>query len=125
MPFRDMRDYLAALEQQNLVKRVIRGVDHNWEVACLAKWMFQALPIDQRFGLYFQNVAGSEIPVVTGALGACPASVAVALQCEVEEINDTVVAALRNPIKPRTVARAICQEVVATGRMPVWIRCQS
>ena len=116
MPFRDMRDYLAALEQQNLVKRIVRKVDQNWEVACLAKWMFQALPIDQRFGLYFQNITGSTIPVVTGALGACPASVAVALQCEVEEINDTVVAALRNPIKPRTVAGAVCQEVVATGR---------
>ena len=116
MPFRDMRDYLAVLEQQNLVKRVVRKVDHNWEVACLAKWMFQALPIDQRFGLYFQNVAGFTIPVVTGALGGSPASVAVALQCDVDEINDTVVAALRNPIKPRTVASAICQEVVATGR---------
>ncbi|MGD0026908.1 MAG: hypothetical protein ABSC37_20190, partial [Xanthobacteraceae bacterium] len=68
-----MRDYLAALEQQNLVKRIVRKVDQNWEVACLAKWMFQALPIDQRFGLYFQNITGSTIPVVTGALGACPA----------------------------------------------------
>lgn len=84
MPFRDMRDYLAALEQQNLLRRVSREVDHNWEVACLAKWMYQALPIDRRFGLYFQNVKGTTIPVVTGALGACPASVAVALQCEVE-----------------------------------------
>jgi UbiD family decarboxylase len=110
-----MRDYLAALEQQNLVKRVVREVDRSWEVACLAKWMYQALPIDQRFGLYFQNLTGFTIPVVTGALGACPESVAVALQCDVGEINDTVVAALRNPIKPRTVAKGVCQEVVLTG----------
>ena len=91
MPFRDMRDYLAALEQQNLLERVSREVDHNWEIACLAKWMYQALPIDRRFGLYFQNVKGTQIPVVTGALGASPASVAVALQCDVGEINQTVV----------------------------------
>jgi 4-hydroxy-3-polyprenylbenzoate decarboxylase len=116
MPFRDMRDYLAALEQQNLIKRVSREVDHNWEVACLAKWMYQALPIDRRFGLYFQNVKGSKIPVVTGALGACPASVAVALQCDVEDINDTVVGAIRNPIKPRIVSSGVCQEVVVTGQ---------
>ena len=116
MPFRDMRDYLAALEQQNLIKRVSREVDHNWEVACLAKWMYQALPIDRRFGLYFQNVKGSKIPVVTGALGACPASVAVALQCDVEDINDTVVGAIRNPIKPRIVGSGVCQEVVVTGQ---------
>src|SRR5512136_2375287 len=98
MPYRDMRDYLAALEQQNLVKHVRREVDHNWEVACLAKWMYQALPVDQRFGLYFQNVKGSTIPVVTGALGACPESVAIALQCDVDQINAKVVSALRNPI---------------------------
>lgn len=116
MPFRDMRDYLAALEQQSLVKRITREVDRNWEVACLAKWMYQAFPIDQRFGMYFQNVKGSEIPVVTGALGACPASVAVALQCGVDEINDTVVAAMRNPIKPRRVDRGVCQDVVLTGQ---------
>jgi UbiD family decarboxylase len=78
--------------------------------------MYQALPIDQRFGLYFGNVRGSSIPVVTGALGACPESVAVALQCEVDQINDTVVAAMRNPIKPRIVPDAVCQELVLTGR---------
>jgi UbiD family decarboxylase len=116
MPFRDMRDYLAVLEQQNLVKRVSREVDHNWEVACLAKWMYQALPINRRFGLYFQKVKGSTIPVVTGALGASPASVAVALQCDVEDINGTVVGAIRNPVKPRMVGSGICQEVVVTGQ---------
>jgi UbiD family decarboxylase len=111
-----MREYLAVLEQQGLVKRIVREVDHNWEVACLAKWMYQALPIDQRFGLYFANVRGSSISVVTGALGARPESVAVALQCEVDQINDTVVAAMRNPVKPRIVRDAVCQELVLTGR---------
>lgn len=115
MPFRDMRDYLAALEQQNLIKRVSREMDRSWEVACLAKWMYQALPISQRFGLYFQNIEGSNIPVITGALGACPESVAVALQCGVDEINATVVNAMRNPIKPRPVASGVCQEIVVTG----------
>ncbi len=115
MPHRDMRDYLATLIQRDLVKRVRREVDHNWEVACLAKWMYQALPTDRRFGLYFENVKGSTIPVVTGALGACPESVAIALQCDIDQINDKVVSALRNPIKPRVVETALCQETVFTG----------
>jgi len=115
MPYRDMRDYLAALEQQNLLKRVTREVDHNWEVACLAKWMYQALPIEERFGLYFQNVKGSTIPVVTGALGASPKSVAIALQCEVHQINDKISNALRQPKKPKLVKVGACQEVVLTG----------
>lgn len=110
-----MRDYLAILEQRGLVRRVTRETDHNWEVACLAKWMYQALPLDQRFGLYFENIKNFDVPVITGALGAQPESVAVALQCDVEQINDTVIQALRSPVKPRTVEKALCQEVVATG----------
>jgi UbiD family decarboxylase len=110
-----MRDYLAALEQQGFLKRVYRPVDHNWEVACLAKWMYQALPIDRRFGLRFDNVQGSSIPVVTGALGACPDSVAIALQCDVDRINDTVASAMAKPIEPRVVDKAVCQEAVSTG----------
>ena len=115
MAYRDMRDYLAALEQQNLLKRITRAVDHNWEVACLAKWMYQALPIEERFGFYFQNVKGSTIPVVTGALGAAPKSVALALQCEVHEINSKIVDSLRHLKKPKHVNAGVCQEVVLTG----------
>ncbi len=115
MPYRDMRDYLATLEQQNLLKRITREVDHNWEVACLAKWMYQALSVEDRFGFYFQNVKGSTIPVVTGALGASPRSVALALQCEVHEINSKIIDALRLPKKPKSVNAGACQEVVMTG----------
>jgi hypothetical protein len=32
--------------------------------------MFQAMPNDERFGLYFDRVKGLDIPLVTGALGA-------------------------------------------------------
>ena len=96
MAYRDMRDYLAVLEQHGLLRRVTREVDRSWEIACLAKWMYQALPVEHRFGLFCQNVKGSTIPVVTAALGASPRSVALALQCEVDEINQTVVAALQS-----------------------------
>ncbi|MGE0735860.1 MAG: UbiD family decarboxylase [Alphaproteobacteria bacterium] len=116
MAYRDMRDYLAALEQKGLIKRIKRESNHNWEVACLAKWMYQALPTDKRFGLYFEKIKGHSIPVITGALGAGPESVATALGVKVEEINDKVVSALRKPIKPKLVATGLCQEIVLTGR---------
>jgi len=115
MPYRDMRDFLAALEQQNLLKRITRTTDHNWEVACLAKWMYQALPVEERFGLYFQNIKGTSIPIVTGALGASPKSVALALQCDVQQINDRVANALRQPHQPKLINSGVCQEVVLTG----------
>ena len=77
--------------------------------------MYQALPVERRFGLLFQDVKGSTIPVVTAALGASPRSVALALQCEVDEINDKIVAALRNPIKPRNTHAGACQEIELLG----------
>ncbi len=128
MPHRDMRDYLAVLEQHGKLKRVSKTVDRTWEPASLAKWMFQALPHDARFGLMFEHVAGSDIPLVTGALGASAHTVALALGVEPDEINATVVAALNNPVAPRKVARGRCQEVVLTGDevrlsslpIPVW-----
>jgi hypothetical protein len=43
-----MRDYLVILEQHNLLKRVTRC---GWEIACLAKWMYQALPVERSFGI--------------------------------------------------------------------------
>jgi 2,5-furandicarboxylate decarboxylase 1 len=115
MSYRDMRDYLAVLEQHDLLRRVTRELDRSWEIACLAKWMYQALPVERRFGLLCQNVKGSSIPVITAALGASPRSVALALQCEVDEINDKVVAALRNPIKPHTSHTAACHEIELVG----------
>jgi UbiD family decarboxylase len=95
MPYRDMRDYLAVLEQRGKLKRVTQEVDRMWEPAALAKWMFQALPDAQRFGLRFDKVAGSTMPLVTGALGASTETFALALGVEPEAINDTVVAAPR------------------------------
>lgn len=116
MPYRDMRDYLAVLEQQNCLRRITREVDRNWEIACLAKWMYQTLPVEERFGFYFQNVKGCKIPVVTGALGASPKGVALALQCDVHEINNKVADALRHPHKPKLAKSGVCQEVVLTGQ---------
>jgi UbiD family decarboxylase len=116
VPHRDMREFLAVLEQRGYLRRIGREVDRGWEIACLAKWMYQALPAEQRFGLQFHNVKGSSMPVVTGALGACPESVAIALMCEVEGINDRVVEGLRHRVAPRLVAAGVSQQVVRLGK---------
>lgn len=128
MPHRDMRDYLAVLEQHGRLKRVAQEVDRAWAPAALAKWMFQALPEAARFGLLFERVAGSDMTLVTGALGASTETVALALGCEPAAINDTIVRALARPVAPRAVSSGLCQEVVLTGDavrlsalpIPVW-----
>lgn len=115
MAYQRMRDYLEALERRGKLRRISKTVDRSWEPACLAKWMFQALPNDERFGLFFERVAGSEIPLVTGALGASTHNYAAALEVEPDRINEKMVYALLNPIAPRVVENAPCQEVVREG----------
>ncbi len=128
MAHRDMRDFLKVLEQQGRLRRVRQPVDRMWEPACLAKWMYQALPSAERFGLFFEKVKGSRFALMTGVLGANTETVALALGVEPHEINETWVAAARKPIAPRIVARGVSQEHVLTGEeasldllpIPVW-----
>ncbi len=128
MTHRTMRDFLTALEKKGLLRRIAKPVDRMWEPAALAKWMYQALPAEKRFGMYFEKVIGSDIPIVTAALGANPAAYAIALDIEVDDINGAWVKACRNPIPPKVVDRASCQEVVISGKdvrlsylpIPVW-----
>ena len=56
MALQDMREFLAVLEQQGLLRRVGVDVDPELDVGCMVKWMFQALPESDRFGLLFERV---------------------------------------------------------------------
>ena len=58
MPYRDIRDYLDTLETRGKLKRIKKGVDPTWELACLARWMFQALSAEERFGFFFEKING-------------------------------------------------------------------
>jgi len=123
-----MREFLAVLERKGLLRRISEPVDRMWEPAALAKWVFHGLPAEQRFGMYFEKVKGSDIPVVTGALGANTAAYATALDVEADGINDAWVKACRNATPSEVVAKAPCQDVVMTGKdvrlsslpIPVW-----
>ena len=62
-----LREVLFDLERRGNLIRVAKRVDAGWEVACLVKWMFQAVEEPNRRGLWFENIAGHNIPVVIGA----------------------------------------------------------
>jgi UbiD family decarboxylase len=115
MALTDMRDYLAVLEQRGLVRRVSEEVDPAWEIGCMVKWGYQALPEKDRFGLLFDNVKGTNIGVATGALGASEEAYAIALGVETGEINAKWEHALLNPVAPVTIEEAPCHDVVLEG----------
>jgi len=128
MPYRDIREFLEVLETRGKLRRVQKGVDHTWELSCLARWMFQALPSEERFGLFFEKINGFNIPVMTGVIGASREVYAIALETEPDQINDKWVEALLHPIALRVVEEAPNHEVVHLGDdidlnfmpIPVW-----
>ena len=65
MSHRDFREFVAVAEQQGLLRRVRQSVDRSWEPACMAKWAFQALSNEDRFGLLFEDVEGSDFALCT------------------------------------------------------------
>ena len=81
----------------------------------MIKWAFQALSNDERFGLLFENVEGSSLPICTGLLGASRQAYALALGIEPDDINTCWENAQVNPINPVSVDTAPCQENFQTG----------
>ncbi|HXP74090.1 MAG TPA: UbiD family decarboxylase [Stellaceae bacterium] len=128
MPSLGLRTLIDVLEQKQRVRRIAKTVDRTWEPACIAKWMFQALPDEERFGIIFESVKGSKFRLATGILGSSRAAYAMALGVEPDEINEKWVDALLHPREPVEVARAPSQEVVEAGDaaklsdlpIPVW-----
>jgi UbiD family decarboxylase len=128
MAYRDIREFSSVLEKKGKLRRIQKGVDPTWELACLARWMFQAFPDKDRFGMFFEKIKGFDIPVMTGVIGASRETYAIALQTEPEEINGRWSQALLHPVSPRIVESAPCQEIVELGDyidvqripIPVW-----
>ena len=83
MAYADLRQYLEVLESRNLLKRISRSVDKDWEIAAVARVAFQRIRATERPALMFTNIKGYDIPLVLGVLGGSPAIYACSLGAEV------------------------------------------
>jgi 2,5-furandicarboxylate decarboxylase 1 len=123
-----LRALVSSLIDTGSLRRIEREVDPSWEPACLAKWMFQNFPDASRFGFLFEQVKGSRIPLAFGVIGASRQHYARAIGGAANEINPRIVAALRSPVAPVVVERAVVHDVVLEGDnadigllpVPVW-----
>src|SRR4051812_45242121 len=119
-PF-DLQDHLARLTERGLVTRVDRRIDKDTELHPLARWQFQGgLRDEERRAFLFTNVVGVggetyDIPVLVGGLAASPEIYATGLGVPVTEIGNVWVKAIAEPIAPKLVEDAPCQEIVQTG----------
>ena len=116
MPYRDLRHYLEVLEEKGKLRRVSKEVDKDWELACIARWVFQSLPEHERYGLWFEKVKGFHVPVVLGVLGASREVYALALETTPDKIYEKWSHALSHLIPPRPAKQVPVKEVVMKGK---------
>lgn len=128
MAYEDLREYLAVLERAGKLHRVRKTVDPGWEVAALARVVFQKIPDKKRPALFFDQVKGFSVPIVGGVLGASREIYALALETSVDGIAEKWANAQSHPVRPEILSRGPCQENILQGGqvdvfkfpVPVW-----
>ncbi len=118
--YKDLREYIAALEQKGKLIRVSQPINKDTQLHPLVRLQFRGLPEEERKAFYFDNVYDSKgkkysIPVLVAALGASPQVYAIGMMCQVGEIRQRWQEAQLHPIEPVMVRKAPAQEVVLTG----------
>src|SRR5258706_110460 len=107
MAIHDLRTYLAAVRGAGEIHEIRRPVDPVRELGAVLRACERA---DK--AAFFHAVRGFDVPVVGGLLSS-PRRIALALECDVADVNARMAAATERPIAPAPQdGPAPCQEIV-------------
>ena len=96
-------------------------INKDTEIHPLMRWQFRGgVEEKDRKAMLFTNVVDSkgkryDIPVVVGAMAASPEVYRIGLGCDLDDVTGTWARAMADPIPPREVANAPCQDIVLEG----------
>ncbi len=118
--YKDLREYIQALENAGKLVRIRRPINKDTELMPLVRWQFRGMPEEERKGFLFENVVDSKgksysMPVGVSLLGASRDVYALGLKCSQEEIVDRWIRALANPIEPQLVSTGPVRDVIVKG----------
>ncbi len=118
----DLHDHLRTLEKEGLLVTVDRVINKDTEMHPLVRWQFRGgIPEKDRKAFLFTNVVDAkgkhyDIPVAVGVLATNRQIYSIGMACDLDKIDETWNRAVANPIPPRVVTDAPCQEIVITGK---------
>ena len=120
MYYKDLREYINALQEKNKLIRVKREINKDTELMPLVRWQFRGLPEKERKAFLFENVTDSkgkryDAKVGVALIGASTEVYALGLMCKVKEIHEKWIKALENPIEPRIVKSGPVKEEIHIG----------
>ena len=118
----DLHDHIARLEEAGLLWRIDTPVNKDTEMHPLVRWQFRGgIPEAERRAFLFTNIVDSagrryDTPVIIGAYAANADIYRIGMNVDtLEQIGPAWERAIANPIPPRLVQSAPCQEVVIEG----------
>ncbi|HEX3969982.1 MAG TPA: UbiD family decarboxylase [Stellaceae bacterium] len=118
----DLHDHLKTLEKEGLLVTVDRAIDKDTEMHPLVRWQLRGgIAEKDRKAFLFNNVTDAKgkrysIPVAVGVLASNREIYSIGMACELDQIEARWNRAVANPIPPRVVETAPCQEIVITGK---------
>src|SRR3954471_10351636 len=119
--YADLHEHLEALDKAGLLIRVQRAINKDTEMHPLVRWQFRGgIAERDRKAFLFSSVTDSkgrsyDIPVAVGALAATREIYRIGMGCPLEKINEVWTRAIAQPIAPRVVSGAPCQEMELPG----------
>ncbi|HUB95048.1 MAG TPA: UbiD family decarboxylase [Stellaceae bacterium] len=117
----DLHDHIAALEKAGLLVTIDRAIDKDTELHPLVRWQFRGgIAEKDRKAFLFRNVRDAkgrhyDIPVAVGVIAANREIYSIGMGCPIDRINEAWTRVVANPVEPRIVDNAPCQEIVITG----------
>ena len=122
MAYSDLHNHLRKLEEAGYLRRIDRLINKDTELHPLVRWQYRGgIAEEDRKAWLFENVTDAKgrrykFPVVVGALAGNRAIYFLGMGCKtVEEMDQKWKNALSQPIAPKLVSNAVCQEEVHLG----------
>ena len=119
--YSDLHEHLEALKNKGLLLTIDRPVDKDAELHPLVRWQYVGgIEEHERKAFLFTNVVDGrgrkyKFPVVVGAFAGNRAIYGIGMRAPLDEVQARWDHAIANPIPPRVVEKAPCQEVVIEG----------
>jgi UbiD family decarboxylase len=120
-PYPDLHAHVAELARQDLLVVVDDPVNKDTEMHPLVRWQYRGgIPESRRKAFLFTNPTDGkgrryDCAVLVAGLAATPAVYRVGFGKPLEQIGETWIHAIANPVPPARVERAPCQERVTIG----------
>jgi UbiD family decarboxylase len=119
--YADLPEHLAELKKRGLLLTVSRRIDKDAVLHPLVRWQYVGgIEERERKAFLFTNVVDGrgrryKFPVVVGAYAGNREIYCLGMRAKPEEVQPRWDHAIANPLPPRIVEKAACQEVVITG----------